>query len=444
MTSVSSEISCIEEVEAQTYGSPLLARGGFGEVSIALHRGNNGSGTSEVVQLAAVKTIRNATVRNKSNSWQLRRHVFQELVALQHLTVWNKSDYVAPLLAAYPARDEGISPGSLSLAFPYCPIDLAEVLDQRRTSSHHLGFLDLSIVKTICRDILKAVQHCHDHNVLHRDIKPGNLLVSYDGCIQLCDFGLALPYHSPQDDSGGFCEDAEKKHVSPVEHALCTLRYRPPEVLFGLPSDGQTPAVDIWACGLVLAELLTLRPLFAGRNVLEQLNCIFSLLGSPNYQNNWPEVTHLPDYDKIDFAARAPIDWDTIVPHISESHALRSLLSHMVQLDPSKRGSAQELLETEDSWLGTCLPLGAPHSKVAQELLPNIYPPILFKGNSSSLSACKKRAVSIAKERRSIRNIHDKSMKHEQSGTVPSCIKSNGLLSALQMNRTNNNNIALG
>eukprot|EP00978_Attheya_sp_CCMP212_P015529 scaffold40029_cov58-Attheya_sp.AAC.4 len=53
MTSVSSEISCIEEVEAQTYGSSLLARGGFGEVSIALHRGNNGSGTSEVVQLAA-------------------------------------------------------------------------------------------------------------------------------------------------------------------------------------------------------------------------------------------------------------------------------------------------------------------------------------------------------------------------------------------------------
>jgi serine/threonine protein kinase len=111
-------------------------------------------------------------------------------------------------------------------------------------------------LQEIMHQILCGVDFLHTHRVIHRDLKPQNLLVTSSGNIKLADFGLAKTY------------DFEMKLTSVV----VTLWYRSPEVLLGLPY--ATP-VDIWSCGCIMAELFRLFPLFNGSSEGDQLDRIF-------------------------------------------------------------------------------------------------------------------------------------------------------------------------
>lgn len=104
--------------------------------------------------------------------------------------------------------------------------------------------------------ILCAVDFLHTHRVIHRDLKPQNILVTNTGSIKVADFGLAKTY------------DFEMRLTSVV----VTLWYRSPEILLGLPY--ATP-VDIWSCGCIMAELFRLCPLFSGSSEGDQLDRIF-------------------------------------------------------------------------------------------------------------------------------------------------------------------------
>lgn len=117
------------------------------------------------------------------------------------------------------------------------------------------------------------------HNVLHRDLKPQNLLINKNGELKLADFGLARAFGIPVK-----CYSAE----------VVTLWYRPPDVLFGAKL--YTTSIDMWSAGCILAELADAgRPLFPGSDVLDQLLKIFRVLGTPT-EDTWPGVSHLSDY----------------------------------------------------------------------------------------------------------------------------------------------------
>ena len=342
------------------------------------------------MSLAAIKTIPNATIlsgaaavaaADRSNAKSLTREAFAELNALRLL---NGHENVTPLLGFYGASDsassgggfngwswaddsfaEPKSPSSLCLVFPYHPVDLAEALNYRRLKSfadgppHQSFHLPHLVVQSVTHDILSALQHLHEHHILHRDIKPSNLYITNDGRIQLGDFGLAKAVvpeiqRSTTNDNGDCRVDRMHEKGPSVTKGLCTLQYRPPEVLLGGTGivdeavEGATEingAFDIWSAGCVLAELLILSgPLFPGQSVFDQLGRIFHVLGTPT-EENWPGVSMLPDWGKICFEAKSGIGLQERIARSSLWDKLGALISKMLSLDPCSRPSAQQCLQ---------------------------------------------------------------------------------------------------
>ncbi|RXM98457.1 Cyclin-dependent-like kinase 5 [Acipenser ruthenus] len=121
------------------------------------------------------------------------------------------------------------------------------------------GDLDPEIVKSFMYQLLKGLAFCHSRNVLHRDLKPQNLLINRNGELKLADFGLARAFGIPVR-----CYSAE----------VVTLWYRPPDVLFGAKL--YSTSIDMWSAGCIFAELANAgRPLFPGNDVDDQLKRIF-------------------------------------------------------------------------------------------------------------------------------------------------------------------------
>ncbi|KAF8946737.1 Mitogen-activated protein kinase, partial [Entomortierella lignicola] len=113
------------------------------------------------------------------------------------------------------------------------------------------------------------LKYIHSANVLHRDLKPGNLLVNADCELKICDFGLAR----------GFSDDAES-NVGFMTEYVATRWYRAPEIMLSFQS--YTKAIDMWSVGCIFAEMLGGKPLFKGRDYVDQLNQILQILGTPD------------------------------------------------------------------------------------------------------------------------------------------------------------------
>ncbi|CAI5529896.1 unnamed protein product [Closterium sp. Naga37s-1] len=210
----------------------------------------------------------------------------------------------------------------LYLVFEYLDLDLKKHLD----TSPHIA-QDRMIIKSYMYQILQGVAYCHAHRVLHRDLKPQNLLIDRQtNSLKLADFGLARAFGIP---------------VRTFTHEVVTLWYRAPEILLGSNHYG-TP-VDIWSVGCIFAEMINQRPLFPGDSEIDELFKIFRMLGTPN-DDNWPGVSQLPDY-KTSFPQWTSKDHQSIVPNLEKSGI--DLLSKMLCLDPSKRVTAREALEHE-------------------------------------------------------------------------------------------------
>uniref|UniRef100_A0A8D0MR77 Cell division protein kinase 5 n=1 Tax=Sus scrofa TaxID=9823 RepID=A0A8D0MR77_PIG len=141
----------------------------------------------------------------------------------------------------------------LTLVFEFCDQDLKKYFDSCN------GDLDPEIVKSFLFQLLKGLGFCHSRNVLHRDLKPQNLLINRNGELKLADFGLARAFGIPVR-----CYSAE----------VVTLWYRPPDVLFGAKL--YSTSIDMWSAGCIFAELANAgRPLFPGNDVDDQLKRIF-------------------------------------------------------------------------------------------------------------------------------------------------------------------------
>ncbi|KAI8595187.1 kinase-like domain-containing protein [Dissophora ornata] len=140
--------------------------------------------------------------------------------------------------------------------------DLHQIIrsEQPLTDAHFQYF-----IYQICR----GLKYIHSANVLHRDLKPGNLLVNADCELKICDFGLAR----------GFSDDAES-NVGFMTEYVATRWYRAPEIMLSFQS--YTKAIDMWSVGCIFAEMLGGKPLFKGRDYVDQLNQILQILGTPD------------------------------------------------------------------------------------------------------------------------------------------------------------------
>ncbi|PWY64280.1 kinesin family protein [Aspergillus heteromorphus CBS 117.55] len=154
---------------------------------------------------------------------------------------------------------------NLNLVLEYLPRGDLEMLI--RDSHIHYGAAD---VKAWMGMLGRGVWFCHENFILHRDIKPNNLLIAADGEVKLADFGLARSFADP---------------YLNMTHQVITRWYRPPELLFGARQ--YSGAVDVWSMGMVFAELLLRVPFVAGNSDLDQISKICEAFGTPN-EENWP------------------------------------------------------------------------------------------------------------------------------------------------------------
>ncbi|XP_031773104.1 cyclin-dependent kinase-like 2 isoform X2 [Apis florea] len=122
--------------------------------------------------------------------------------------------------------------------------------------------LGLEISKRHIYQVLRGLDFCHGNNIMHRDVKPENILISSNGVVKLCDFGFARFVNSPNES----CTDY-----------VATRWYRAPELLVGDPRYGRP--IDIWAVGCLYAEMVVGNPLFPGDSDVDQLYRITKILG---------------------------------------------------------------------------------------------------------------------------------------------------------------------
>ncbi|KAF2109593.1 kinase-like domain-containing protein [Lophiotrema nucula] len=207
----------------------------------------------------------------------------------------------------------------LMLVFEFMDKDLKRYMDSRGDR----GALDPPTIKSFMYQLLRGIAFCHDNRVLHRDLKPQNLLINNRGQLKLADFGLARAFGIP---------------VNTFSNEVVTLWYRAPDVLLG--SRTYNTSIDIWSAGCIMAEMYTGRPLFPGTTNEDQLQKIFRLMGTPS-ERSWPGISQLPEY-KGNFPVYATQDLRLILPQVDQVGL--NLLNSMLQLRPEMRVTAPQAL----------------------------------------------------------------------------------------------------
>ena len=216
-------------------------------------------------------------------------------------------------------RDVVASDDKLYLIFEYVDQDLKQYLDTLPKDQS----VQSGIIKSFLYQLVQAVAYLHSKRILHRDLKPQNILITKTGYVKLADFGLARTYQIP---------------LRPYTHEVVTLWYRAPEILLGTLE--YSSALDVWSIGTIFLELLTKSPFFVGDSEIDQLYKIFRILGTPN-EKVWPGVTKLRDYKRT-FPNWSPNNFANNLHNLD--HSGLDLLQKMLTYDPAARITAKEAL----------------------------------------------------------------------------------------------------
>lgn len=246
----------------------------------------------------------------------LSMDAIREVKYLQELSHPN----IIALHAVFSSKNQ-----NLNLVLEYLPLGDLEMLIKDSEGIRY----GTAEVKAWMGMLGRGVWFCHENFVLHRDIKPNNLLIAADGEVKLADFGLARSFADP---------------YRPMTHQVITRWYRPPELLYG--AKFYSGAVDVWSMGTVFAELILRVPFLAGNTDLHQLELICSTIGTPTEQN-WPGVTKLDGFVKFEQSATVPVRGkDFYLARFGTAGPVGvDLLMSMLTLEPRKRCTARQVLE---------------------------------------------------------------------------------------------------
>lgn len=216
----------------------------------------------------------------------------------------------------------------LTLVFEYLETDLKKWLDGRGGEA---DADDMPMIMSYLHQLLEGIAHCHSKMVLHRDLKPQNLLLqSRKGELKIADFGLARAFGAP---------------VRAYSHEVVTLWYRAPDVLLG--SRFYSTSIDMWSVGCIFAEMLLGRPLFPGNDVNDQFLKIQKILGTPTLED-WPLMAEFDEWRDegkrvIMFPGHRQIDLKHMFPQLNKDGM--DLLKRLLKYDPDSRISAIDALQ---------------------------------------------------------------------------------------------------
>ena len=211
--------------------------------------------------------------------------------------------------------------------------DVYLVLDLMETDLHHIIHSNQPLSDHhacyFVYQILRGLKYIHSANILHRDLKPSNLLVNSDCQLKIGDFGMARGLSATPEEHYGF-----------MTEYVATRWYRAPELMMSY--NEYTYAIDVWSVGCILAELLGRRQLFPGKNYLNQLNLILSVVGTPpeTFTNNVGSARVKSYLEQL--PQRERVKMNVLFPGANKD-AL-DLLDQMLKLNPSGRISVEDAL----------------------------------------------------------------------------------------------------
>ncbi|CAN7990285.1 unnamed protein product, partial [Ixodes hexagonus] len=210
---------------------------------------------------------------------------------------------------------------TLMFVFEYVHTDLSQYLEK------HPGGLHSRNVKLFLFQLLRGLAYCHRRLILHRDLKPQNLLISEQGELKLADFGLARAKSVPS---------------RTYSHEVVTLWYRPPDVLLG--STDYSTSLDMWGVGCIFIEMITGAAAFPGvKDTGDQLEKIWKILGTPT-EATWEGVSRLKNYKLYKCGMYPGEPLRTAFPKLAEVAQADEMANRLLQLRPQDRISASEAL----------------------------------------------------------------------------------------------------
>ncbi|CAD8074984.1 unnamed protein product [Paramecium primaurelia] len=181
--------------------------------------------------------------------------------------------------------------------------------------------------------VLRGLKYLHSAGILHRDLKPRNLLLNRSCDVKICDFGLGR----------AIAENIQNNIM--MTYYVETRWYRAPELLIGYQN--YNSAVDIWSVGCILAEMILRRPFLRGDSTKHQIKVIFELLGTPNeqYIQSFPDLKVQQNLRKIiqEYGHQNGIGLNQIFGHINQD--LLDLLKGLLKFDHRVRLTAAQALK---------------------------------------------------------------------------------------------------
>uniref|UniRef100_A0A3Q2CTX3 Mitogen-activated protein kinase 4 n=1 Tax=Cyprinodon variegatus TaxID=28743 RepID=A0A3Q2CTX3_CYPVA len=248
------------------------------------------------------------------------KHALREVKITQrlhHENVVQVHEVVAPYGWPLPRDPSQLS--ALYIIQECMETDLARLLDQ--------GPLPTSHATLLFYQLLRGLKFIHSANVLHRDLKPANIFINTDQMLlKIGDFGLAR------------IVDPHYSHKGYLSEGLVTKWYRSPRLL--LSPNNYTKAIDMWAAGCILAEMITGRMLFAGAHELEQMQLILDTVPVLREEDRQDLLQVMPSYVSHGWRVKTP--FCELLPEVDPLAV--DFLERILTFNPMDRLTAEEAL----------------------------------------------------------------------------------------------------